>query len=485
MTSSPDPSPRPRWTLIHSLVCLTAAIGFAFDTYELLMLPLIAPAAIQELTGAPPGSDASLAWIRTLFFVPAFFGAIFGLLGGWLTDRFGRRRVLTGSIFLYAIAAFVSGYSTSMNMLLICRCLVFVGVCVEFVAAVAWLAELFDDPKQRERVIGYTQAFASFGGLLVAFVNHELAVWGQGGHLPPIYFPEWAASLVGPLKNPDLVWRYTLMSGLFPAIPLLVVRPFLPESPKWAEKKKAGQLKRPSIAELFTPELRRATIVSTLLVGCGYGLAFGAIQQLPQIVRGLPQVKEKIVDMPKKEAAAYQQKQAAVFSEFQEVGGLLGRFLLAFLVLRILSRRALLGTFVVPAMFVMPLFFLAMARGTNVSLFTIAGLEVTALHLGTMVAGLVVIGQFSFWGNYLPAVFPLHLRGTGESMAANIGGRLIGTSFAWVTATMAKSAWFPGEPGTAKIATAAASVSLFLCVTALILLVFLPEPKPENSGDHA
>ena len=34
-------------------------------------------------------------------------------------------------------------------------------VSVEFVAAVAWLAELFPDPKRREAVLGYTQAFSS------------------------------------------------------------------------------------------------------------------------------------------------------------------------------------------------------------------------------------------------------------------------------------------------------------------------------------
>ena len=53
-------------------------------------------------------------------------------------------------------------------MLLILRCTTFVGVCVEFVAAVAWLAELFPNPHQRETVLGYTQAFSSIGGLLPA-----------------------------------------------------------------------------------------------------------------------------------------------------------------------------------------------------------------------------------------------------------------------------------------------------------------------------
>ena len=45
------------------------------------------------------------------------------------------------------------------------------------------------------------------------------------------------------------------------------------------------------------------------------------------------------------------------------------------------------------------------------------------------------MAQFSFWGNYLPRVYPTHLRGTGESFAANVGGRMIGTSAALVTTT--------------------------------------------------
>ncbi len=98
-------------------------------------------------------------------------GGVFGLLGGYLTDRLGRRRVLTFSILLYALSAFAAGFVTSLPQLLVLRCAVFVGVCVEFVAAVAWLAELFEDPKQREKVLGYTQAFSSVGGILVAVAN--------------------------------------------------------------------------------------------------------------------------------------------------------------------------------------------------------------------------------------------------------------------------------------------------------------------------
>ena len=100
-------------------------------------------------------------------YMPAVAGGIFGLLGGYLTDLFGRRRVLVWSILLYGFSALAAGFSTSVEWLLFWRCCTFVGVCVEFVAAVAWLAELFPDPAQRERVIGYTQAFGSIGGVMV------------------------------------------------------------------------------------------------------------------------------------------------------------------------------------------------------------------------------------------------------------------------------------------------------------------------------
>ena len=71
-----------------------------------------------------------------------------------LTDLFGRRRVLVWSILLYAFSAMAAGFAPSVGWLLFFRCTTFVGVCVEFVAAVAWLAELFPDPKRRESGAG-------------------------------------------------------------------------------------------------------------------------------------------------------------------------------------------------------------------------------------------------------------------------------------------------------------------------------------------
>ena len=81
----------------------------------------------------------------------------------------------------------------------------------------AWLAELFPEPKQRERVLGYTQFFSSFGGILVAYVNYWIVA--HAGSFPAIVLPDWLGSL-GNIGDPHAPWRYTLMSGIVPALPL-------------------------------------------------------------------------------------------------------------------------------------------------------------------------------------------------------------------------------------------------------------------------
>jgi MFS family permease len=519
-TSMPEPQ---KLTVTHWLILIIASIGFAFDIYELLMLPLILPPALAELLPMhPPGSPEFNMWRALMFWVPAMGGGLFGLLGGYLTDFLGRRRVLTWSILLYAVSAFLSGYSTSMTMLLVFRTTTFIGVCVEFVAAVAWLAELFPTPEQREKALGYTQAFSSFGGLLVG------AAWllanSYGRYLPAISMPGFLESLLGPITGTYAPWRYTLMSGLVPALPLIIIRPFLPESPVWQQKKEAGTLKRPSIAQLFSPELKRTTIVTTLMVGLSYGAAFGAIQQIPQIVPALPEVRANVAEALKENQetiakagkAARAKAEAQILKDTesekaeaklneiekdarkkasgkiarevqgltaghlqlsQEIGGLVGRFVLALLVVAVVGRGRLIRIFQLPGLFVVPLVF-AVLTVENRVLFTVGTWQISTLHVGIFVVGLLTVAQFSFWGNYLPTVYPVHLRGTGESMAHNVGGRMLGTSFAALTSVL--SVYAPGQDDPTRIAYTAAAIGFAVYLLGFILSFFLPEPKEET-----
>src|SRR5438132_1358971 len=428
-------------TATEWLICGVACIGFAFDTYTLLVLTLIVRPALTEMLPASVGPTVFNQWVGILFYVPAIAGGIFGLLGGYLIDLLGRRRILMWSILLYGVCTFGTAYVTSPGQFLLLRCGTFIGVSVEFVAATAWLAELFTHREQREAIIGYTQAFASTGGLLISAAYYLAVTYSQ--RLPLIHGTHEA-------------WRYTAMSGLMPAIPLIVLRPFLPESPIWKRKKAEGTLKRPSFAELFRPTFRRTALITCLMMACSYGGSFGMLQHFARIIPGTPGVRVLPV--------AAQEQRVGALQGVQEMGGLAGRFLMAFLAVRILSRRRLLRLFQIPALVLLPLvMFLPAMRDQDMS---------TA---GIFVLGLFTVAQFSYWGNYLPLVYPTYLRGTGEAFAANIGGRMVGTSAALLTTQLANV--MPGAGASTKLAYSAAAVAFLVYAVGFTASFWLPEPK--------
>jgi hypothetical protein len=180
---------------------------------------------------------------------------------------------------------------------------------------------------------------------------------------------------------------------------------------------------------------------------------------MPRIVPGLAEVRV----LPPQQ----QQQTATLVQGYQETGGLVGRFLLAFLALYIVSRQKLIRTFQIPGLIVMVFVFYYAATHS---------LELT--KWGMFFAGVFTVGQLSFWGNYLPRVFPTHLRGTGEGFAANIGGRMMGTGFAFVTTQLVNVV--PGASPQARLAYAATIVAAVVYTAGLICSFFLPEPEGEH-----
>ena len=561
------------WDLTTILVLVVAAIGFLFDTYELLLLPLIAAPAISEILQLPTNHPDVTAWVGRLLWIAALCGGVFGLIGGWLTDRLGRKTVLALSIAVYSLSPVAAAFSTSLGWFIFFRCATFVGVCVEFVAAITWLAELFPDKGRKEKVLGWTQAFASVGGLFVTVVNGWIL--RNASSFPALPVPE-------PF-NAHADWRYTLITGLMPAIPIALLLPFVPESKVWRERKAAGALKRASFAELFSPGLRRVTWVTAGLSACAYGVAFGALQLTPtRIVPGSPDLATQMAvlkplqaeaselnrqldavrpafeqatsDVPGLRELAGQRaklrvamraagkpladpqttpearaeflakltsltnrfneldaklgsltadkpsaKKAVIDREkilaqlganrakqevpdgivktrgkdiqfWQELGGLGGRIALALLLAVAISRGALLRLFQVPGLVVLPLTYLWLFDQ-----------KPEVFQWGILIAGFLTVAQFSYMGEYLPKVFPIHLRGTGGSFATNVGGRMIGTSMAFLTTNLLAPAL--GGTGPAFVAKAAGIVGCLMFALGLGLSFLLPEP-PSESDRH-
>ena len=264
-------------TTTQWLILVTAGIGFAFDMYEVVVQAIVLKPMLTELGPFVVGTPEFNYWAGLMLFVPSVIGGLMALVGGYLIDRVGRQRVLVWSIILYAFAAFMSGLSTSLPELMAWRCITVAGSCVEFVAAIAWLSELFVEHRRREAMLGFAQVCATIGNFMIAGVYAATVHWG---HLLPA------------IHDAHSAWRYTLIFGALPAIPLIVLRPFLPESPVWRARRDAGTLKRPSYRELFVPRLRRSTLIITFLVACTYALAWGILQHIPRVVPGLPQVAE-------------------------------------------------------------------------------------------------------------------------------------------------------------------------------------------------
>ena len=462
MTAPNEPSIR--LTPIQWLICTIAAIGFAFDIYEILMLPLIVRPALLELTGAVPGSPQFQMWVGRLFYIPAFAGGIFGLIGGYLTDRLGRRRVLTYSILIYAVAAFLSGFSTSIEMLLVLRCFVFIGVCVEFVAAVAWLAELFPEPTASR------EGARLHAGVFVARrphgrVRQRVARRRHAASLPALSMFDLAigesARAMALHAHVGRAARDSVDSD--PPVPAGISGVAAEESGRHAQ---AAEHRRAVRARSAPHDDRHDDHVCVRVRRRVRRDSAGAAN------RSRP--ARSATDDARAAAAArgthQRRKSRRTSPKVQEVGGLAGRVALAYLAVVILSRRKLIRLFQIPGLIVMPLTF-AIAGTTSLNW----------LYVGMFLAGFFTVGQFSFWGNYLPRVYPLYLRGTGESFAANIGGRLIGTSFAWLTATLAVTPNRAYAP--TKVAYVAAAVGFSVYLVGIIASFWLPEPPKDNLPD--
>ena len=247
-----------------------------------------------------------------------------------------------------------------------------------------------------------------------------------------IAIPDALTGFVGTIaaEHQHEAWRYTLMSGLIPAIPFILIRPFLPESPVWAaeagRRKFAGGRASPNSSPPSCGE-RRSSPRSCSLAAMVRRLA--PFSNSRKSSPGLADVKAKAqgavekLKLPPDEAAAkkmkigaqrqVEQKIASEYTKVQEIGGLLGRVLLAFLAVRIVGRRNLLRVFQGPGLILVPLIFAMFLRVENRTFFELnlesvylGKLPITTMSLAVALAGLVTVAQFSFWGNYLPLVYP-------------------------------------------------------------------------------
>lgn len=139
----------------------------------------------------------------------ALWGTVAGsLIGGWPTERLGRRKTLLSIGALYFISAVGSAYAPEVYSFMVARFIGGLGVGLCTVAAPLYISEI-SPPKYRGRLAGMFQFNIVFG-ILVAFLSNTLLA-GVGEH----------------------AWRWMLGVEAFPALVYSVLCFSLPESPRW------------------------------------------------------------------------------------------------------------------------------------------------------------------------------------------------------------------------------------------------------------
>jgi sugar porter (SP) family MFS transporter len=209
------------WSLTSAL----AGFLFGFDTVVISG----AEKTIQSLWSLGAG-------MHGVAMAAALYGTVLGsLLGGWPTDRFGRRATLLWIGILYLVSAVWSGLATDVYSFIAARLIGGVGIGISTVAAPLYISEI-SPAKFRGRLAGMFQFNIVFG-ILVAFASNAL-LSGIGAN----------------------AWRWMLGVAAFPSLLYTAFCFGLPESPRWLLVRKNDRAKGVAVLRLIEPQASAAEI---------------------------------------------------------------------------------------------------------------------------------------------------------------------------------------------------------------------------------
>jgi len=217
------------WSITSAL----AGFLFGFDTVVISG----AEQKIQALWGLSAG-------VHGLAMGSALYGTVLGsLLGGWPTDKFGRKPTLLFIGVLYVLSAFGCAFANGVGMFIAARVIGGIGIGISTVAAPLYISEIAP-PAYRGRLAGMFQFNIVFG-IVVAFLSNAL-IAKLGGEVAKI----------GGMDT----WRWMLGIAAIPSVIYAVMCFGLPESPRWLLSRKGDRATGLAVLKLIEPELPPAKL---------------------------------------------------------------------------------------------------------------------------------------------------------------------------------------------------------------------------------
>lgn len=238
----------------HQLLTLRSGGGSFVDGY---VLSIIGVAMVQMSAGLSLNSFWQ-GMIAASALIGIFFG---GFFGGWLTDRFGRKRVFFVGPTLFILASVAQFWVESALVLFLLRFAIGIAVGIEYPVATSLLVEFLPKKNRGPRLATLTVLW--FAGAATAYLAGE-AILRQGG---------------------DDAWRLVLASAAVIGALLFAIRLGTPESPRWLISKgrlaEAEQVIKRVYGNGFSlknlpeePKARKLSFLSLLHSGYGKRMLF-------------------------------------------------------------------------------------------------------------------------------------------------------------------------------------------------------------------
>jgi MFS family permease len=355
------------------IVLASAFVGWMFDAMDLYLFTMIMVPALHDLLGASQGSVMRIGGL--IVGAKLLCWGIGGILFGIAADRFGRARVMLGTMLIYSLFTAAGAFARDWHQLLVFQMLAGFGIGGEWAAGAALVVETWPE-KHRAKAVQVMQV-ANVAGLVAA---SALAILLSGAG-----------------------WRWVLGLGAAPALASLGLRFITPESARWEQSRAAAMRhaspKMGSISEIFGSPLRRRTIVGTLIASAMMIGGWGASILLPTLLREF---------FPSAGNAEFTRQTGIAFMA-TNAGAVLGYasiLLLVSLIPRV-SRRIVYAVFCAGAWIaVVALFGGARTLGT--------------FYFAMLGFGFFAMGGFGIVALYLTELFPLHVRATGQGFAWNM-----------------------------------------------------------------
>ncbi len=219
------------WNFLLGISLVSAMGGLLFG-YDWVVIggakPFYEP--FFNITGSP----AMQGWVMSCALIGCLLGAV---LSGWLSDRFGRKRLLILSAALFVVASLGTGSAGSLAIFIAFRMLGGVGIGLASNLSPMYIAEVTPG-NVRGRFVSINQLTIVIGILAAQLINWRIA--------QPVPTEATTADILASW-NGQTGWRWMFYACTVPAGFFFVLMWFVPESPRWLAKKIDNQQKVKSI----------------------------------------------------------------------------------------------------------------------------------------------------------------------------------------------------------------------------------------------